>query len=838
MEIKKISADLIYQNSMERTANRPTEASRFGRGGMNPSQVKANYDQLALRAIEKVNEIISAVNGDGEESLAAIMKTPITDPDNDQVSLTLYDVLKGISNGEIAEYLKLNGLLEDTLLDELKRLEVWSGEQRDLAAKDVFDMIKDDPNFKGKDAYEAAKEGGYLGSEEEFYKKLAQESNISVTSVNGKTGAVVLNHEDVGADKSGAAAGAVSEHNVDDESHNDIRLALKDLADRINDALDSDDATLDELHEIVAYIKSNKTLIDAITTSKVNVSDIVNNLVSNVANKPLSAAQGVVLKSLVDEAKLFITPQMFGAKGDGVADDTAAIQAALDTASLIYIPDGVYMINATNSGWGHQYEGGVKPKSNQTIILSQNATLKAISNSTGFYNIINLVSVENVHIKGGKVQGDKANHGGTGEEYGYGVNIVGSKNITIEQMEVFDCWGDSVLIGYVGEVNSSNVKILNCVLHDSRRQGISVIGCNTAFIQGCDIYNISGTAPQYGIDIEPDGTGVATNIVIDSCHIHDCTGGSVVIQTGDAVANTIKSVKVTNSHLDKATCTGGEDVVFECDTIGWLGHGLGAPTSIRSGAEFLKVDNCDIKELYLGGNVHGRFDNCRFVGETDAQIISIDASDNERYPSGSYIFNDCFIKTTDTATYLIKGPIATIVDGKRALKTLKFSSCHIELGDIFANTYEFGEMVFDGCDITFKGSPWEMFGLRSGAGQRLVIRDTVATCLGEATYLINVENNTGYEIEIYNSRLTPFKNFLWGYAESGGIIRLSNNILSKTNIVTAQGFTFAPMYVTDAELASKGYLTSVPSEYVTETELTNKGYLTLNSLPKYDGGVS
>jgi hypothetical protein len=57
---------------------------------------------------------------------------------------------------------------------------------------------------------------------------------------------------------------------------------------------------LDQLHEIVAYIKSNKSLIDAITTSKVNVSDIINNLTTNVVNKPLSAAQGVALKALID----------------------------------------------------------------------------------------------------------------------------------------------------------------------------------------------------------------------------------------------------------------------------------------------------------------------------------------------------------------------------------------------------------------------------------------------------------------------------------------------------------------------------------------------------------
>lgn len=75
---------------------------------------------------------------------------------------------------------------------------------------------------------------------------------------------------------------------------------LKGLIDNINSLLASDDTTLDELQEVVTYIKNNKSLIDGITTSKVNVSDIVDNLTSEVANKPLSAKQGYVLKGLVD----------------------------------------------------------------------------------------------------------------------------------------------------------------------------------------------------------------------------------------------------------------------------------------------------------------------------------------------------------------------------------------------------------------------------------------------------------------------------------------------------------------------------------------------------------
>lgn len=105
---------------------------------------------------------------------------------------------------------------------------------------------------------------------------------------------------EVGAEASGTADGKVSAHNTAGDAHNDIRELISGLTQRLNALADSDDTTLDQMSEVVAYIKSNKSLIDAITTSKVNVSDIIDNLTTNVSNKPLSAAQGVALKALID----------------------------------------------------------------------------------------------------------------------------------------------------------------------------------------------------------------------------------------------------------------------------------------------------------------------------------------------------------------------------------------------------------------------------------------------------------------------------------------------------------------------------------------------------------
>lgn len=95
-------------------------------------------------------------------------------------------------------------------------------------------------------------------------------------------------------------SGQISTHNTDTSAHNDIRELITGLTTRLNALADSDDTTLDQLSEIVAYVKNNKSLIDGITTSKVNVADVIDNLTTNVSNKPLSAAQGVALKALID----------------------------------------------------------------------------------------------------------------------------------------------------------------------------------------------------------------------------------------------------------------------------------------------------------------------------------------------------------------------------------------------------------------------------------------------------------------------------------------------------------------------------------------------------------
>lgn len=108
-------------------------------------------------------------------------------------------------------------------------------------------------------------------------------------------------------------------HNSSSTAHDDIRTLVSNLTTRLNALADSDDTTLDQLSEIVAYIKSNKNLIDSITTSKINVSDIIDNLTSTATDKPLSAKQGKILKDLITDLTTLVGNKVDKVSGKGLS---------------------------------------------------------------------------------------------------------------------------------------------------------------------------------------------------------------------------------------------------------------------------------------------------------------------------------------------------------------------------------------------------------------------------------------------------------------------------------------------------------------------------------------
>lgn len=96
-------------------------------------------------------------------------------------------------------------------------------------------------------------------------------------------------------------SGQISTHNTSATAHSDIRTLISELTTKVNNFLDVDDTTTDQLSEVLALIDANEGTLESLTSGKVNISDIINNLTTNASNKPLSAAQGVILKGLIDD---------------------------------------------------------------------------------------------------------------------------------------------------------------------------------------------------------------------------------------------------------------------------------------------------------------------------------------------------------------------------------------------------------------------------------------------------------------------------------------------------------------------------------------------------------
>lgn len=178
------------------------------------------------------------------------------------------------------------------------------------------------------------------GNNQELQEILAEVNNLPEAGVNEST-----------------VVAKISAHNTANDSHQDIRLMIKEHEEAVNALLNSDDDTLNETKEIVAYIKNNKSLIDSITDSKVSKTDIVNNLTTNVTNKPLSAAQGVAIKSLID-AKVGT---------ENLAEEVAAqIEAAKENGELGARGPGVLKVSTTPTSYTTAI-GGKNPLKRMSI---------------------------------------------------------------------------------------------------------------------------------------------------------------------------------------------------------------------------------------------------------------------------------------------------------------------------------------------------------------------------------------------------------------------------------------------------------------------------------------
>jgi len=183
--------------------------------------------------------------------------------------------------------------------------------------------------------------------------------------------------------------------------------------------------------------------------------------------------------------------------GDGKTDNTAALKILLgDGNRTIHIPAGDYV------------SGKIYIPSNTVLLLDSGVILQNSGQLGPEDSFINIAASTNVYVSGygAKVLGDRDVYP-PGEQR-HGVLITESDNVVIDGLESSNNAGDGFTIS-APEVPpqgqySENIVLNDCLASNNRRQGLSIVSARNVYVVNCQFQYTQGTAPEFGIDLEPD----------------------------------------------------------------------------------------------------------------------------------------------------------------------------------------------------------------------------------------------------------------------------------------------------------------------------------------------
>ena len=315
-----------------------------------------------------------------------------------------------------------------------------------------------------------------------------------------------------------------------------------------------------------------------------------------------------------------------------------------DINNSIYVNSGLTCIvsQSINESDVNDQKGVIALKSHTTLYLNGIISLK--ENNLYGYSIISINAKKNVNILGsGSIIGDKDNHknstvpGFTTNEWGYGVFVHKSSNVTIDGVSISKCTGDAIMItGDISGVFSNNITIKNVALSDCRRQGVSIERVNNVLIDSFTITGISGTAPQYGIDIEPY-SGIVSNITIQNGTIEDCKGGSILVYGTDNT--TISNVVINNITHRKCTGVSAQKVnnIVIC----------GAKAEGITTGSFSHCKQLIIKDSIIGGT----YNTSLLIEESVKQACIENCIIKTSVSANNTTYRNCIFKTNSRAIH-------------------------------------------------------------------------------------------------------------------------------------------------------------------------------------------
>ena len=342
-----------------------------------------------------------------------------------------------------------------------------------------------------------------------------------------------------------------------------------------------------------------------------NVSFAGTTSLGNISNSTAIATGSTTARSLANRFADVANVRDFGAVGNGVTDDTAAIQAALNTGRNAYMPSGTYLIS---SGLSIIIAGqniiGDGPK--QTNILVSGSSYDAITISADYGGVEGVKIYSSLpRVSGAFININTATRGNYIRTFVFqsayiGIHISADAVITyIENGEILDCT-PSTGTGII--INGGNDTFINHIVMDSIGTeplcGISVKKTQAIWVSDCDIINF-GTP----LDISPNGllSGLVTWCFFSQLALDSSIGSGIQVIPSNGA--TVKGLffdncwsSTNNRGVYVASTSGGiVDTVHFTDCTFYNNQLQGA-----------LVDNA-------GGNVRNvEFNNCRAAGNSQA----------------------------------------------------------------------------------------------------------------------------------------------------------------------------------------------------------------------------
>lgn len=195
--------------------------------------------------------------------------------------------------------------------------------------------------------------------------------------------------------------------------------------------------------------------------------------------------QEIAAKAHEAVANLYVTPEMFGAIGDGVSDDTEAFKKAIETAKTIYIPSGRYLITDTLELTGCEYISGNK----DSVLVVDTTILFSIKS---YYD--NACIIDGLTVELNKNTLIKSNRGSWGSSYVLkNIVIKNCGNNTIVNSEGYNITLDNCI--FVGDSTATGTMIKLC--DDSAKMFSNVIVFNSCVLSGNENMDLVDCSKSY-----------------------------------------------------------------------------------------------------------------------------------------------------------------------------------------------------------------------------------------------------------------------------------------------------------------------------------------------------